>query len=377
MSGPIAVSAERIHPLTSLRFFAAFYVVIFHLFKSLVSTAHDSFGTKFISLGFTAVSFFFLLSGYILAFVYLRGDRRVDKRRFFASRFARIYPLYLVTLLADTPYSLHNTIASRGVVLGLVHTVGDLLMHLGMVHAWVPRHQTCIDVPNWSLSVEAFFYLSFPLLGAILWKLKGSRLWITAFLLYCGGQTLVWIMYPHLSLRVARFNPLFHLSTFALGICLARWQSLRVAERGSAASSIWVSYGVLALAATGFLAAVQYSPFLSVADLSDGLLAPVFVCVIWALSGPSTAISRLLSMSWLVILGESSYGLYLIHFPVLNIFTYFNLFQYPASSLIYVVLSILLSVLSFYYLETPTRKWLLNRFNPRSGKTMLVESGAR
>jgi peptidoglycan/LPS O-acetylase OafA/YrhL len=67
----------------------------------------------------------------------------------------------------------------------------------------------------------------------------------------------------------------------------------------------------------------------------------------------------------------------LIHFPVLNIFTYFNLFQYPASSLIYVVLSIGLSVLSFYYLETPTRKWLLNRFNPRSGKTMLVESGAR
>ena len=98
---------EKIHALTSLRFFAAFYVVCFHSLWNgtfLPSLHRNSYLGKLIHLGYSQVSFFFLLSGYILAFVYLRDNRPIAARKFFLARFARIYPLLFLALLADTPH---------------------------------------------------------------------------------------------------------------------------------------------------------------------------------------------------------------------------------------------------------------------------------
>ena len=362
-----------------MRFFAAFYVVVFHLCQVVIpeSYAEHSFGARFISLGYISVSFFFLLSGYILAIVYLRDNRSVDKRRFFAARFARIYPLFFVTLLADTPDALWRKAADHSLIQSIASVAQEFLAHLVMLHAWLQYHQLTIDGPNWSLSVETFLYLSFPLLGVFLWKLKGPRIWIAALLIYCGGQTLVWAMRTHLPLDVATYNPLFHLSTFALGILLARWQTLRVPAQSSDAPPPWLAYGVLALATTVLLGVIQLSPVIPRANLFDGLLAPIFVCAIWASSSSSTGLSHLLSAPWLVVLGEASYGLYLIHYPVLNMFLYFHLLDRTVFYPVFLLLSVCLSVLSFYYLETPSRKWLLRRFQSRARETMEAASAAQ
>lgn len=59
-----------------------------------------------------------------------------------------------------------------------------------MLQSWTPRFEV-IDNPNWSLSTETFFYLAFPLLGVLLWELRGARIWIAALLIYASGQALV------------------------------------------------------------------------------------------------------------------------------------------------------------------------------------------
>jgi len=89
---PVKQAAQtKVHPLTSIRFFAAFYVVLYHTRWGVTpGSALD----QSLSMGTASVSFFFLLSGYILALVYLRDGQPVPKRKFYVARFARIYPLY-------------------------------------------------------------------------------------------------------------------------------------------------------------------------------------------------------------------------------------------------------------------------------------------
>ncbi len=69
-------------------------------------------------------------------------------------------------------------------------------------------------------------------MGVSLWKLRGARLWTTAIALYVGGQMLVWVVRPHLSRQTVLYLPVLHLSTFALGVLLARWQKLQQERKG-------------------------------------------------------------------------------------------------------------------------------------------------
>jgi peptidoglycan/LPS O-acetylase OafA/YrhL len=95
-----------------------------------------------------------------------------------------------------------------------------------------------------------------------------------------------------------------------------------------------------------------------------GLLAPIFAGFVWALSVIPTPLSRWLCGRWLVALGNASYGLYLIHLPILSVFRHFRWVThafYP----VYLALCVGLSLLSFRYFETPDRLWLLERFHTR------------
>ena len=98
------------------------------------------------------------------------------------------------------------------------------------------------------------------------------------------------------------------------------------------------------------------------APYNNGLLAPIFAGFVWGLSAASTPLSRWLCGRWLVALGNSSYALYLIHTPMLDLFRHF---QWVAHALypVYLALCVGLSLLSFHYFETPIRLWLLERFH--------------
>jgi peptidoglycan/LPS O-acetylase OafA/YrhL len=364
---------DQIHALTSLRFFAALYVVFFHEFPG--SQKVPSLILHFISLGFISVSFFFLLSGYILAIVYL-PKTKLEKRNFGLARFARIYPLLFVTLLADTPFLFHQRIALYGIKSAIAKTVGTLVGNMLLLQAWTAKLQYALNEPAWSLSVEAVFYASFPLLGRELWRLRGRLLWLTTAALYLGGQLAVWLLTVPLHMGELKFNPLLHLSTFALGILLARWQRDNNARMAPAGPPVMLLYTTLVLSIAAFFAVMKLGHRVPYTNLQHGLLAPLFAAMIWALSYPQFRVSQWLSQRWLVVLGESSFGLYLLHAVVLHWYVGTDKEMTGEQFALYLFLCIGLSVLSFYYFETPARKWILTTFKSTPRETLEAASDA-
>jgi peptidoglycan/LPS O-acetylase OafA/YrhL len=354
---------EKIHALTSLRFFAALFVVCYHTINSRFPpwVPRASYLGNFFSLGYISVSFFFLLSGYILSMVYLRRNGPVQRSTFYAARFARVYPLFFLTLVLDTPNLLLPRIATYGAKSAVLKTVVTFAGNTAMLQAWFLRLRG-INNPNWSLSVETLFYLSFPFLGVALWKLRGAGLWLAAAIFYVGGQTVVWMVGHQFPESFTYYFAPLHLSTFALGILLARWQVLeRKKQTGPPRVPRLAAPIVVVLALCCFGVVVYFAPNAQNAMLGDGLLAPLYAAVIWAFSHSEWLPARILSARWLVVLGEASFGLYLIHTPIFHVFEHYRWHQIPALSPVYLALCIGLSVLSFYYFESPMRRWIMKQ----------------
>jgi peptidoglycan/LPS O-acetylase OafA/YrhL len=370
----------KIHALTSLRFFAALYVVCFHALSVasfLPSIRSESFLGRWLGLGYTSVSFFFLLSGYILGVVYLRRGSPVALGAFFRARFARIYPLLFLSLVVDIPYFFNQESHLRGLRAAISSTASSFAGCALLLQAWT-LHWRFLNEPSWSLSAETIFYLSFPFLGIWCWKLRGVRLWATAAILYLGGQAIVTVAAQHAHGEMVKRLPLLHMTTFALGILLARWQTLEREKTGVVATTRpRLAYLALVVVLIYSAAVIYWSPQIPVANIHDGLLAPVFLCVIWAFSQSSWHPAKLLSAPWLVLLGEASYGLYLIHMPVFHLFEWLGWDRIPELFPVYVVVSIGLSVVSFYWFETPARRWLLKGKRIHVKETMEMASDAQ
>ena len=103
---------------------------------------------------------------------------------------------------------------------------------------------------------------------------------------------------------------------------------------------------------------------------------PVFACAIWVFSANDHIFSKLLSFSWLIVLGEASYGLYLIHIPVAHFWEWMGWSKITSLYPVYLLTPVILSVFSFYFVETPARRWILKRFHTRPKETLEAASDA-
>ncbi len=149
--------------LTALRFVAAFAVLLSHL--EFLGAAGGGAGWLYETVfrqGYCGVSFFYLLSGFILSHAY--GDklasRAVGWGSYFALRLCRIAPLHWITALAFLVW-LALTKGAPG--------AGTIALNLALLHAWVPDPSVhyALNGPSWSLSDELFFYALFPLLNRV------------------------------------------------------------------------------------------------------------------------------------------------------------------------------------------------------------------
>jgi peptidoglycan/LPS O-acetylase OafA/YrhL len=367
------IDNSKILPLTSIRFFAAFYVLAYHIWPNLQFVTQGTFFLRFLNLGYVSVSFFFFLSGYVLAFSYLNSDKPIQIRRFFTARFARLYPLLVATMLLDLPHFAYTQIH-------IIHrTPGHLLAiainSLGVLAAWFPN-LGALDPPNWSVSTEIFFYLLFPFIGPPIWRMRGRSLWLLAAALYAAGTLLVLgLLHLHTDRYVLAYNPVTHLYEFALGICTAKLLLYLLADPVWKARLNRYSTALITSSALLFLCIPLFAIDIPETVLQHGLLLPLYAVVLLSFSAGRTRLTHLLSAKWLVILGESSFALYLIHFPLIAIFRKLFLRNEIVGTLIYTVVAIGLSIASFYWLETPSRRWIMRRAhlkNPENAATIAL-----
>jgi peptidoglycan/LPS O-acetylase OafA/YrhL len=156
-----------------MRFLAALLVFAFHTTfqtRFFGGGVGDTLGGIFANAGFYGVTFFFVLSGFVLTWSARPAD---GAPRVWRRRLVKIFPNHLVTFVAA---------AVLMVIASEVFTTKGVLANLFLVQAWIPE----IQVPNtmnavsWSLSCELFFYLAFPFLLPVLERLTARRLWTVA-----------------------------------------------------------------------------------------------------------------------------------------------------------------------------------------------------
>jgi peptidoglycan/LPS O-acetylase OafA/YrhL len=347
-----------------VRFFAAFYVVLFHTVPDVGQGYRLG---RFLQLGYISVSFFFTLSGFILALVYLQGDGPLNRPRFWAARVARIFPLYVATLLLAVPPVLGGMVRRDGLGLALLHTGELFFANCFALQAWDVRLRG-LDNPNWSVAVEIFFYLVFPLFALLLRRRGARALCLIAFGSYIGGLLLVsYVSGLRIPLDEIKFNPVLHLHEFIAGTCAA----LLVMRLGDQSRGVLKRFSGLLLGASvaAFLLFFYFYPEIPFLLIHDGLLTPIFVTAIVALFAGSGLVHRLLSHPWLVVLGEASFALYLLHVPIWIILKYapggHSVPVYP----IYLAGIVFLSVLSFKAFEGPSRQFILRALAAPSRET--------
>lgn len=361
-------SKPDLNSLTGLRFFAAFSVVVYHFARPAVS----GWPAPLINLansGYSAVSFFFFLSGFILSYSYINqaGLLRSSRASFYSARFARVYPAYFLAFLLAAPHNISTSLHANSLAVGGSRLAFSALAALSLQQSWTPWTAWCWNFPAWSVSVEAFFYLTFPWIAPRI----VSRFSLATCLRACGGLWVIAMIAPAIFVfltgttgapelqdqmqKAIEFTPLLRLPEFLIGILLGRAFSLGLLTRFSGRSMPYLCLASIA----GILA---FLPEIPHPLLANGLLLPLFAGLIISLAQRRTLLSRLLSIRSLVLLGEASYGIYILQIPV----AYLLRMPPPSQTLgqfgIYCAALLIASILCFHYVERPLRRYLRNLF---------------
>jgi peptidoglycan/LPS O-acetylase OafA/YrhL len=396
-----ASGKKQLPALTGTRFFLALWVILYH------QIPHEDNGLAvswlgdlplplhlILRCGYAAVTVFFVLSGFVLAYNYDLGapwDPRT-RVRFWAARFARIYPAYAAGLLLLVPFALYRV----AVLQPIPSAQGEAraaFLNFFLLQAWHPYTALTWNYPGWSLSDEAFFYAAFPLIGIWLWRIR--RPWIVlavAAFLWVLSMAAPWMAMglamaapvdgfgnipastidipdsASFAANLVRYNPLLRLPEFAAGILMARlyrhWQGSGHFLNGR---GYWLYIPGL-LAAALVLGNADQVPY---ALVHNGLLLPPYACIILGFALDGGWLARWFSWRPLVFLGNASYSMYILHIPIqVWLLTLLRrVFSFEPHGLawvaVYAAAVVAISGLFFVRLEEPAHRWLRDTLRKR------------
>lgn len=351
-----------IPPLTSLRFFAAMLVVVFH-YEPDKFAALPGFFQSWLETGYEAVTFFFVLSGFILAHVYADTDfsRRGSLRAFMFARIGRLAPAYYVALLIALPFYLTEALGEGDL------PIDELALHIALVltalQAWWPDAAVVWNPPAWSMSVEWFFYLVFPLALASTRRLPATLLLPGSLILVAVVAAFrLWALDPVAGeepdpwSNLAAFFPLMHLPQFLFGVALGRVYAQGPKPPPALAAGMFAA-GLLGLMIL----------FINLDELpghirSNAVLVIFFGMLIYGAATGGHFAYRALAPVPLVFLGNASYSIYALHEPIAMWWEKYAPAVLGANRPIwidfplYTGLVILLAALCYRFVETPLRR---------------------
>lgn len=377
----MAQQKGTIAPLTTFRFFAAMGVVMHHFFGSIESGVPDTSRLHLIAVyGYLGVPFFFMLSGYILTHSYASTPEKaagLDQRQFWWKRFARVYPLYIFSLLIDVPRAVIHSSGLHGAAGAAFRLVPTFVANVFMVQSWNEYLLGEWNRPSWSLSAEAFFYLLFPLLSLKLaWPKESAWRWElfkTSVLLAMGAAVMGFSdygsnRYPQAKSYLER-DPALLVTLFVMGILVYRMEKLiRKQSRTASQTLNAVCFFFVLIGVVDF--AVNYNVPPGIREFGSCLF---FMGIIVLGSGGPSWFVRPLSWPVLQLLGEASYAVYLLQFPLLypfeKLWSLVGLERLHLAAagpkeyfyIVYTLTLIATSIVLFKVLETPARRFLQSR----------------
>jgi len=344
----------RIEQLTFSRFLAAFAVVFFHFGKNIFPFSHP-FLYFMVKEGGLSVGYFFILSGFVMMIAY--GDRqKINAADYFKNRVARIYPVYFIGILMVVAFTL--------IALREIPSFYEIFLNIFAIQAWIPPKLMSLNFPGWSLSVEFFFYFMFPFLfNHFYQKKKFLTIFIVVIVFWLAS---IWFFNWGLKGNINMVNekttsnflngfPVLHLNEFMIGNLAGIYfrEKLQNAYRNYD--------GAIFLIVIVFIILLKFQ--LPV-NYNNGFMAVIFVPFILFLSLNTGFITKLFNHKLLIYLGEISYSIYILHYPVF-IFTKWilekiNIIGDLKVFCIYIVILLSVSAFSYSYIEAPLRKKIKN-----------------
>jgi peptidoglycan/LPS O-acetylase OafA/YrhL len=354
---------QDLKPLTSLRFIAAIWVLLYH-FKDHLGLGMGQFGL--VADGYLGVDLFFTLSGFILAHVYLTSleEERFGYGGFLKNRIARVYPMHLAALAAMIVLFVGATAMGAGVGSAAAFKWSDLPAHLFMVHAWGATEAVGWNFPSWSISAEWAAYLIFPLIAGAVLKGRQHSGWVAA-----GALALcVWSFWALSNLHnalpwvgrdfsqmTAQIGALRILPSFFLGVALYAF------ARDHAAPKSWA--WPIVLVSAGWIVAV------TTLGWWEGLTWFGLAGLLYGMAETSRhGVDAPMSGRVFVFLGAASYALYMLHLPVdivwfhalerIGVTESSDLIVRIGATVGVFVACIVTSIFAYLWLEEPARKWI-------------------
>ena len=357
------IAKATLAPLTSVRFFAAVRVAAYHF----VEWGSKSYWWRGLMYTPISVSYFFVSSGFLLAYNYSeRVDRRdMNYKNFFLGRCARLLPVYFLGLLAALPLLFWP---NRN------FSPGKAVLTMLMAQAWAPQTALYWNGPAWALSNLAFFYTVLPIL-LILTRALSNRscfvfagfAWATsiAFSLaylrwnpdglgYINNETAGFWLF------LLKYNPLVRLPEFFLGVLAGRLFLSTGGFQAKTSTFVFLFAGILLLIALLLGGRLPYPV------VNSGLFAPLLALLVSSIASGGLG-AHLLRHKWLVLLGNSSFCLYMLHLPIWNfVHSCFapHAFSHIENAALLVGI-VVLCLLLYKYVEVPASAALRNLLIPQ------------
>jgi peptidoglycan/LPS O-acetylase OafA/YrhL len=344
-----------------LRFLAALSILVWH-YQHFYTTSPGIFpmalhGTIqpfydylsiFYRYGHTSVYLFWVISGFVFASIYLRKSV-VSAREFFVNRFARLYPLHFLTLLAVAALQILSKSMTGDYLIYPKNDGYHFLLNLGFISHWGFQQGYSFNAPIWSVSTEIFIYIVF--FFTIPWIVKGGMKALL-FFLGCFGCLVVfqapgdfWVCGVYFYAGCIVFHLWNNFNTY-------RWKIIPA--------------GIAGLSA-GLLLIISHFKF-------AGLLGQVvsFSSIVW-LAASMDLLDVLKIGRRFKWLGDMTYGTYLWHIPIqiflLLLLKYFSIGREIVSSrgffLLFFSLVIAVAYISFHGFELPMRTRIRRSAKPK------------
>lgn len=354
---------KQLNSLTAFRFIAAFMVFAYHW----------GILEKY-QLGKIGVSFFFVLSGFILAYNYHLKFKNLSKekiKKFYLARFAKIYPVHVLTFLISFP-----------LFLVLFHPHGSYLIKLTiisginllLVQSYIPNQDINFGFNgvSWSISDEFFFYFLFPFILRMFIKFNLNK----KIKKNISVAIFVWIVLLSISVLrsfgsvgnndfITYIFPPIRIFDFIIGVLLGLTfvENEKNNSIGTALFTFLESFTLVFL-----ITSIILSPYIGDAFTNSSYYLPFLSTLIYVFAFQRGYISKSLSNKLLIFLGEVSFSFYMIHeLTIPYIIQYLHIDKFN-QILISFMISVIISSLVYKFYEEPLRKKIRNTNLNRNNK---------